>query len=118
MYNTQNINLRADQGTINKQLITAVDTLLALIDAIDTGGGGGGASTWGSITGTLSSQTDLQAALDTKVTTANLNESIDDRVGAFLVAGTNITLNYNDAANSLTISAASSSGNAYYPQGW
>ena len=34
------------------------------------GGGGGGA--WGSITGTLSAQTDLQAALDAKATTAAL----------------------------------------------
>lgn len=31
-----------------------------------TGGGGGGGGTWGSITGTLSSQTDLQTALDAK----------------------------------------------------
>ncbi len=30
------------------------------------GGGGGGATTWGSITGTLSSQTDLQTALNGK----------------------------------------------------
>ena len=35
------------------------------------GGGGGGGATWGSITGTLSSQTDLQTALDAKQ-----NESI------------------------------------------
>ena len=35
------------------------------------GGGGGGGATWGSITGTLSSQTDLQNALDAKQ-----NESI------------------------------------------
>src|SRR5262245_11917021 len=31
-----------------------------------TGGGGGGGGTWGTITGTLSAQTDLQAALDAK----------------------------------------------------
>ena len=31
-------------------------------------GGGGGGGTWGSITGTLSAQTDLQSALDAKVT--------------------------------------------------
>jgi hypothetical protein len=31
------------------------------------GGGSGGSSTWGSITGTLSSQTDLQTALDGKL---------------------------------------------------
>ena len=32
----------------------------------DIGGGGGGSVAWGSITGTLSAQTDLQAALDAK----------------------------------------------------
>lgn len=37
--------------------------LQAQIDAIDNSGGGG---TWGSITGTLSDQTDLQTALDAK----------------------------------------------------
>ena len=38
--------------------------LITLIEAEIGGGGGGG--TWGSITGTLSTQTDLQAALDAK----------------------------------------------------
>jgi hypothetical protein len=38
-------------------------------------GGGGGSSTWGAITGTLSSQTDLQTALDAKVATTG-NETI------------------------------------------
>lgn len=33
------------------------------------------------------------------------NEPIDDRVAAFLTAGTNITLTYNDPANTLTIAA-------------
>jgi len=33
---------------------------------INRGGGGGGSSEWGSITGTLSDQTDLQSALDAK----------------------------------------------------
>ena len=35
-----------------------------------TGSGGGGDSTWGSITGTLSDQTDLQTALDGKLSTS------------------------------------------------
>lgn len=43
------------QGGVNKQSTTQ--------DIADLGGGGG---TWGSITGTLSAQTDLQAALDAK----------------------------------------------------
>jgi hypothetical protein len=47
--------IEAVQGGINVQTTTQ--------DIADLGGGGG---TWGSITGTLSSQTDLQAALDAK----------------------------------------------------
>jgi len=35
----------------------------------------GGASTWGSITGTLSDQTDLQAALDDKQSISNYNNN-------------------------------------------
>ena len=38
----------------------------------DNLGGGGGSSAWGGITGTLSDQTDLQAALDAKVATSSL----------------------------------------------
>ena len=34
------------------------------------GGGGGGGGTWGSITGTLSDQTDLNSALGAKVPTS------------------------------------------------
>lgn len=39
------------------------------------GGGGGGGGTWGSITGTLSAQTDLQTALNGKVNTINPSSS-------------------------------------------
>ena len=39
-----------------------------------------------------------------------LNEAIDDRVAALLVEGANISLTYNDAANTLTIAAAGSVG--------
>lgn len=35
----------------------------------------------------------------------NLSEAIDDRVSTLLVAGTNITLSYNDVANTLTINS-------------
>jgi hypothetical protein len=72
-----------------------------------SGGGGGGSVAWGGITGTLSAQTDLQSALNAKANTSTLPETIDDRVAALLVAGANITLTYNDVANSLTIAAAS-----------
>lgn len=41
---------------------------------------------------------------------ASINETIDDRVAALLVAGANITLTYNDAANTLTIAASGGGG--------
>ena len=68
--------------------------------------------------------TGLQTALDGKqaagsyVTTSGLNELVDDRVATLLVAGTNVTLTYNDVSNTLTIAASSGGGNSYFPQGW
>lgn len=38
------------------------------------------------------------------------NERVDDRVASLLVAGSNISLSYNDPANTLTISATGTSG--------
>jgi len=76
--------------------------------------GGIGSATWGSISGTLSSQTDLQAALNNKanlththtaVQITDFSEAVDDRVSSLLVAGSGVTLTYNDVSNSLTISA-------------
>lgn len=40
-------------------------------------------------------------------TVSDFAEAVDDRVGTLLVAGTNVTLDYNDAANTLTIASAS-----------
>lgn len=44
---------------------------------VEVTGGGGGGGTWGSITGTLSDQTDLQNALDTKSDITLLAEEFD-----------------------------------------
>jgi hypothetical protein len=41
---------------------------------------------------------------------SNTSETIDDRVAALLVAGSNISLTYNDLANTLTIASTASSG--------
>lgn len=46
----------------------------------------------------------------TASTISDFSEAVDDRVASLLVAGTNITLTYNDAGNSLTIDAAGGSG--------
>lgn len=46
----------------------------------------------------------------TVLATLGFGEAVDDRVAALLVAGANITLNYDDAAGSLTIDAAGGGG--------
>jgi hypothetical protein len=63
------------------------------VNTVATGGGGG---TWGSITGTLSSQTDLQTALNAKQNTLTLPLSVANggtgTTTPGIVAGTNITV--------------------------
>ncbi len=85
-------------------------------------------SSWGSITGSIASQTDLQAALagkanvshthiisdvtglqdalDGKVSISAFAEGVDDRVASLLLAGSGISLVYDDSAGTLTISAS------------
>ncbi len=49
------------------------------------------------------------------------DERVDDRVSSLLVAGSNITLTYNDVANTLTIASTGGGGgggNSYFPNGW
>lgn len=52
--------------------ITADDTADPKKITINSTGGGGGGGTWGSITGTLSDQTDLQTALNGKANTGDI----------------------------------------------
>lgn len=58
-------NVTIDKSDPNRPIINA------------TGGGEGGASTWGSITGTLSAQTDLQTALNGKASTSHTHVIAD-----------------------------------------
>ena len=44
------------------------------------------------------------------VDVVGLSEAVDDRVSGLLVAGSNITLTYNDPANTLTIASTASGG--------
>lgn len=52
----------------------------ALVALSGTEGGGGGGGTWGTITGSLDAQADLQAALDTKLEVVTTNDIADDAV--------------------------------------
>jgi len=72
-------------------------------------------------THSIANVTGLQTALDGKQASGSyaasshthtasevtdFSEAVDDRVSALLVAGTNITLTYNDGANTLTVAAS------------
>lgn len=63
--------------------IDTTDPLNPIINA--TGGGGGG--TWGSITGTLSDQTDLQTALDDKADVSSLGTMAYQNANAVAITG-------------------------------
>lgn len=46
----------------------------------------------------------------------DFSEAVDDRVSALLVAGSNITLTYNDGANTLTVAAAGGGGGSTWTE--
>lgn len=59
-------------GTQVEVHLRAAGSAAGTWDTLASSGGGGG-GTWGSITGTLSAQTDLQSALDLKAPLASLH---------------------------------------------
>lgn len=57
-----------DGGEIDATSVIQTDSgLQKVVKVMDINGGGGGSATWGDISGTLSDQTDLKTALDTKL---------------------------------------------------
>lgn len=72
---------------------------------------------------TKQNETDIEVLTAMRLNSVSaLSEAIDDRVAALLVAGANVTLTYNDPANTLTIAASGGggggTGNNYFPGGW
>lgn len=90
------------------------------LDAIASGGSSG-STAWADITGkpstfTPSTHASTHAAAGSDPVTltsaqiSDLTETVQDIVGAFIVAGTNVTVTYNDAGNTFTINAAGGGG--------
>lgn len=79
---------------------------------VEIGSGGGGGGTWGSITGTLSNQTDLQTALNLKAPlasptfTGTVTMPSPFTLGATSVTSTGTQLNYLNAATGTTGTAS------------
>lgn len=71
-YGTPGAGLTADTSTYKALVVDANGNVFrSYWSGLGGGGGGGGTPAWGSIIGTLSSQTDLQAALDAKLLKTN-----------------------------------------------
>lgn len=74
-----------DEDTVN----VSAGKVILYVHSDGGGGGGGGEAVWGSITGTLSSQADLQNALNAKANTADLGDlaALDsiDYASAYLI---------------------------------
>lgn len=93
------------------------------LEPLQPAAGVASAPTGGSVT--PPSTVDLQAPVDEHVAEADphaqyvletgLNELVDDRVAALLQAGPNVTLTYNDTANTLTIGATGGGGGTLSP---
>lgn len=67
----------------------------------EVAGSGGGGGTWGTITGTLSDQTDLQAALDAKLSAEVDGSTTNELNTAFTVTGGNLRIT--DAGGNLDV---------------
>ena len=91
-------------------------TLMAT-STLGLSGGGGGSSVWGSFTGTLSDQADLQAALDAKLSLTNWYATTTD---ALHEGSTNLYFTTNRVASVLaatTTTALAEGTNKYYTDG-
>jgi hypothetical protein len=77
----------------------------------DTPAGGGGSASWGGITGTLSSQTDLQAALDGKAATSHSHVDAEIPNSITIDAATALSANPTDCAANQFATAIAANGN-------
>lgn len=78
-----------------------------------TSGGG----VWGSITGTLSNQSDLVNELNGKVSSSTFEELVQDICANLITAGSNITKQYNDGDSPATLVLSSTGGGGGTPGG-
>lgn len=81
------------------------------------GGGGGGGGTWGSITGTLSSQTDLQTALNGKSDVGHTHTNINSLVGFATSENTSAPNNTVNASRLLVVASTTNADFVIEPKG-
>lgn len=95
-------------GTSHAAATTSVAGFMSAADKTKLDGVASGA-TANSSNATLLARAN-HTGTQTASTISDFSEAVDDRVASLLVAGSNVTLTYNDVANTLTIAAAGSGG--------
>jgi len=106
-----------DEGTPISTATPSIDFVGSGVVASEAGGvvtvtiGGAGTTSWGDVAGTLSNQTDLQAALDAKAVVGHTHTTNNITSGTFLdarIAETNVT--QHQAALSIALSQLTGGG--------
>lgn len=95
-------------GTSHAAATTSVAGFMSAADKTKLDGVASGA-TANSSNATLLARAN-HTGTQTASTISDFSEAVDDRVASLLVAGSNVTLTYNDVANTLTIAAAGAGG--------
>jgi len=103
---TATIKGRATAGTGDPEDLTGTQAT-ALLDTFTSGAKGLVPASGGGTTNFLRADGTWAAATHTHTASqvTDFSEAVDDRVSALLVAGTDISLSYNDASNTLTITS-------------
>jgi len=105
-------NTRTGAVTLTSGDVTTVLPASSTTPVMDGAAAVGVGTTWARSDHIHPSDTSRAAVSHTHTASAitDFAEAVDDRVGSLLVAGTNVTLSYNDVANTLTINSSGGGG--------
>lgn len=95
-------------GKVGEVTVDTTAKRLVVHDGVTPGGNRAATKVEADAALSRSNHTGTQAAS----TISDFAEATDDRVAALLVAGANVTITYNDVANTLTVAASGGGGGA------
>lgn len=99
-----------DSAILNKPIIPTNTSQLTNDSGFISTTSGNWSGTFDGLEGTQYLDRTNHTGTQSSTTISDFSEAVDDRVASLLVAGPNVTLNYNDVANTLTVSASGGGG--------